>query len=90
MSFESAAQRTSGYAIASLVLGVAGFFGFPIVAAILAIVFGHKARKEIRGGMASGDGLATAGIILGWGRDRHERDRPPARHHMASLGRPEI
>ena len=66
MSFDSAAQRTSGYAIASLVLGVAGFFGFPIVAAILAIVFGHKARKEIRGGMASGDGLATAGIILGW------------------------
>ena len=34
--------------------------------AILAIVFGHKARKEIRSGMASGDGLATAGIILGW------------------------
>ncbi len=66
MSFESAAQRTSGYAIASLVLGIAGFFGFPIVAAILAIVFGHKARKEIRSGVASGDGLATAGIILGW------------------------
>ncbi len=66
MSFESAAPRTSGYAIASFVLGIAGFFGFPIVAAILAIVFGHKARKEISSGVASGDGLATAGIILGW------------------------
>ena len=58
-------HRTSGYAIASLVLGIAGFVFFPLVPSILAVVFGKKARAEIRSG-ARGDGLATAGIVLGW------------------------
>jgi hypothetical protein len=60
-------QRTSGYAIASLILGIAGFFVFPIVLSLLAVVFAGKAREEIRAtpGM-SGEGLATAGLVLGW------------------------
>ncbi len=67
MTVENAAQRTSGYAIASLILGIAGFFVFPIVPSILAIVFGLKAREEFRRNPAvGGDGLATAGIVLGW------------------------
>ena len=67
MTVESAAQRTSGYAIASLILGIAGLFVFPIVPSILAIVFGHKAREDLRRDPAvGGDGLATAGIVLGW------------------------
>jgi Domain of unknown function (DUF4190) len=66
VSLARVAERTSGYAIASLVLGIVGFFALPIVASILAIVFGHKAREEIRNGTASGDGFATAGIVLGW------------------------
>jgi hypothetical protein len=67
VTVENAVQRTSGYAIASLILGIAGFFVFPIVPSILAIVFGLKAREEFRRNPAvGGDGLATAGIVLGW------------------------
>ena len=59
--------QTSGKAVAALVLGVAGFFVFPIVCSILAIVFGRQAREEIRRDpRLSGDGLAQAGEILGW------------------------
>jgi len=59
------APRTSGFAIASLVLGILWFAG---VGAILAIIFGYSANKEIQqsNGTIQGQGLATAGIILGW------------------------
>jgi hypothetical protein len=67
VTVENAAQRTSGYAIASLILGIAGFFVFPVVPSILAVVFGLKAREELRRNPAlGGEGLATAGIVLGW------------------------
>ncbi|MBA2568842.1 MAG: DUF4190 domain-containing protein [Actinobacteria bacterium] len=67
MTVENAAQRTSGYAIASLILGIAGFFVFPLVPSILAVVFGKKAREELRRDPAlGGEGLATGGIVLGW------------------------
>ncbi len=35
-------------------------------AGILALVFGYIARRQIREGNGSGDGMALAGIILGW------------------------
>jgi hypothetical protein len=61
------AQRTSGYAIASLVLGVTGLFVFPIVLSLLAVIFAGKAREEMRANPGvSGEGLATAGLVLGW------------------------
>jgi hypothetical protein len=67
VTVENAAQRTSGYAIASLILGIAGFVVFPVVPSILAIVFGRKAQEEIgRDATLGGDGLATAGVVLGW------------------------
>jgi uncharacterized protein DUF4190 len=67
VTVENAAQRTSGYAIASLILGIAGFFVVPIVPSILAIVFGQKAREDLRRDPTlGGEGLATAGIVLGW------------------------
>lgn len=59
---------TSGMAIASLLLGVAGLTFVPLFASILAILFGYMARKEIRQrpGELAGDGLALAGIVMGW------------------------
>jgi hypothetical protein len=59
---------TSGMAIASLLLGVAGLTFVPLLASILAILFGYMARKEIRQrpGELAGDGLAMAGIVMGW------------------------
>jgi hypothetical protein len=62
-----APQRTSGLAIASLACGIAGFVVFPILASIAAIVLGISARGEIRRDPAlGGEGMATAGLVLGW------------------------
>ncbi|MBO9662838.1 DUF4190 domain-containing protein [Dokdonella sp.] len=63
------APRTSGTAVASLVFGVLSWFALPVIGAILAIVLGHSARGEIRRappGTVDGDGMAIAGLILGW------------------------
>lgn len=59
---------TSTLAIVSLVAGILGFAGFPIIGSIIAIVTGTMARKETRSvpPRASGDGMATAGIVMGW------------------------
>lgn len=58
-------QKTNGSAIASLVLSILGLFG---IGSLLGIIFGHRARKEIRAsrGYEGGEGLATAGIVIGW------------------------
>ncbi len=60
-----AAYRTSGMAVASLVLGVL-WLGW--VGSLLAVIFGHAARGEIRrsGGTIGGKGMATVGVVLGW------------------------
>jgi hypothetical protein len=62
------AGPTNGSAVASLVLGIVGLTGFPLIPAILAVIFGYRARREITqaGGTQSGLGLAKAGIVLGW------------------------
>lgn len=56
------------WAVASLVLGIANFIAIPLVGAILALVFGYKAKGEIdrSEGRQGGRGLAVAGIVLGW------------------------
>jgi hypothetical protein len=60
-----AAGETSGLAIMSLLMAVLWFAG---IGAVVALVLGHRARKEIRdsAGRKTGSGLATAGIVLGW------------------------
>jgi type IV pilus assembly protein PilA len=57
--------KTSGKAIVSLVCGV---FFLLLPASILAIVFGHLSYSEIRksAGRLKGQGLAIAGLILGY------------------------
>ena len=63
----AASEGTSGNAIASLVLGIAGLVIFPLVPSILAIVLGRSAKRDIRQRPGlGGEGLATAGIVLGW------------------------
>ena len=59
---------TSTLAVVSLIAGILGFLGLPILASIVALVAGYAARKDTRGipPSASGDGLATAGIVMGW------------------------
>ena len=62
----SLAGRTNGKAIASLVLGIVGLTGLPFVCSILAVIFGRSARREIATTGEGGEGLATAGVVLGW------------------------
>ena len=61
--------RTSGTAVASLIFGILSWVMLPFIGALLAVVLGHSARGEIRRappGSIDGDGMAVAGLILGW------------------------
>ena len=60
------AAKTNGLAIASLICSCAGLFFVP---AIPGIVLGFVARAQIKrsDGAQRGDGLALAGIIVGFG-----------------------
>ena len=58
-------RSTNGFAIASMVLGILWVYW---IGSILALVFGYIARRQIRESMGrqGGDGMAIAGIVLGW------------------------
>ena len=51
------------WVIASLVLGILWIYW---IGSVLALVFGYIARNQIRERGEGGDGLAIAGIVLGW------------------------
>jgi uncharacterized membrane protein len=59
---------TSTLAIVSLVSAILGFTIAPVIGTIVALITGYLARNETRSipPKTSGDGLATAGIIMGW------------------------
>jgi len=65
----SAPAPNSTMSIVSLIAGIAGFTLFPVVGSIVAVITGHMAKKEIResNGAISGDGMATVGLVLGYG-----------------------
>jgi hypothetical protein len=60
--------QTSVKAIVSLVFGIVSIFPLPIIGAIVALITGYSARKDIREsqGMKTGDGMAITGIVLGY------------------------
>lgn len=61
-------RQTSSLAVTSLVSGLLGWTLLPFIGTVVAIITGHLARKEIRtsGGTLDGDGMAVAGLVLGW------------------------
>jgi hypothetical protein len=63
----STAKRTSGMAIASLVLGIISLgLGFTFIPSVLAIIFGIIAVSQTgRDPNLGGRGMAIAGIIMG-------------------------
>ena len=63
-----AAPSASGNSIAALVLSIASWVIFPIVLAIVALVFASKAEKEITAsnGSIGGGPLVTASKIVAW------------------------
>jgi hypothetical protein len=66
-----AARPTNGLAIASMVisiLGAVGLCGYGLggYIGIVGAIMGHVARRQIRERGENGDGMALAGVIVGW------------------------
>jgi hypothetical protein len=59
---------TNGFAITSMVMGILGFIVLYGLGSILALVFGYIAKSQIKNSPTpqEGNGLATAGIVMGW------------------------
>lgn len=66
--YPRAPAETSSEAIISLISGILGWLGLFGLGGIVAVIFGHIARRKIRNseGRLTGDGLATAGLVLGY------------------------
>lgn len=65
----TAYPRTSSLATVSLIFGILAYVCLPGIGALVAVICGHAARAEIRRappGTVEGDGLALAGLVLGW------------------------
>ncbi|MBD8879426.1 MULTISPECIES: DUF4190 domain-containing protein [Rhodanobacter] len=63
-------STTSSMAIVSLVFGILAWVMLPFVGALIAVICGHLARGEIRRApidqRMEGDGMAVAGLVLGY------------------------
>ena len=62
------APPTSSMATTSLIAGIIGWTVAPFLGALTAIITGHMAKKEIQesNGRLGGDGMATAGLVMGY------------------------
>ena len=60
--------QNSTMAVISLIAGILGWTLVPFFGALIAVVTGHMAKREIResNGRLAGDGLATIGLVLGY------------------------
>jgi hypothetical protein len=69
--YSPAGSRTNTLAVVSLVTGIASFFAHVIpgvggfTVALIAVVTGYMARKQIKETGEQGMGLATAGMVIG-------------------------
>lgn len=63
-----APKSTNTMAILSLIAGIAGLSIIPFLGSVVAVILGPIAKREIAAsaGAQTGEGLATAGTILGW------------------------
>ncbi|WP_329135444.1 DUF1707 and DUF4190 domain-containing protein [Streptomyces sp. NBC_01476] len=57
--------QTNGKAVASLAVSIVAGWSFG-VGPVVAIALGHTAKREIRRNGGTGDGLATAGLVIGY------------------------
>ncbi|MBL37482.1 MAG: hypothetical protein CMP07_03630 [Xanthomonadales bacterium] len=63
-----ATAETNTAAVISLVSGILAWVAVPLLGSLVAVFTGHAALNQIRasGGLESGEGLAAAGLVLGW------------------------
>jgi len=61
-------QQNNTMALISLIASILGVTFVPTVGSIVGLILGYMARKQIResGGVQGGEGMAKAGIIIGW------------------------
>jgi len=61
-------KPTSTMAIVSLITGITGWTILPMIGSLVAVITGHMAKSEIKKSMGSlgGNGMATAGLVLGY------------------------
>jgi hypothetical protein len=58
-------RKTNSLALTSLIVSVCSVALCPLIG-IVGAILGHKAKGQIRVTGEDGDGMATAGIIVGW------------------------
>ncbi|MFV2087810.1 DUF4190 domain-containing protein [Micromonospora sp. LOL_021] len=61
----AAPQPTNSMALASFIVSLVSLFSCPLLGGI-SVYLGRRARDEIRRTGQQGDGLAQAGVIIGW------------------------
>ncbi len=63
-----AVPQNNQKALWSMILGILSLVCCGLLAGIPALILGNSAQKEIAasGGMQTGEGMAKAGVILGW------------------------
>lgn len=60
-------RRMEGSAVAALILGIFGVISCPVVLSIPAVIVGNQAKAKIAADPSlDGEGLARAGVVLGW------------------------
>jgi hypothetical protein len=59
--------KTNACAVASMVMGIIGLLS-PLLGlfGIIPLNLGKRARRQLAYGRETGDGFATAGIVMGW------------------------
>jgi Domain of unknown function (DUF4190) len=58
--------QTNTLALVSLIGGIASWVIVPIIGAIVAVITGHMAKREIRRTGEPGETFATVGLVLGY------------------------
>ncbi len=64
----SATPTLNVKAVLAFVIAFVGLFTCPLLGAVIGVILGGQAKTEIdrSGGMQTGRGLATAGVVIGW------------------------
>jgi len=65
-AYPYATQHTNSMSIASLVSGILAWLLCPFLGGVLAVIFGHVARNQIKQSGEAGGGMAIAGLVLGY------------------------
>ena len=58
-------RKTNSLALTSMIVSIVSVAMCPLIG-IVGAIMGHKAKGQIRQTGEDGDGMATAGIIVGW------------------------